>query len=92
LHTNQQSDIDVLDQLCHNEKLGFDNWSNLNEMHGQSLPKGRKEYYDASFMEADLPDFQIIAIAALKGRTVQRVLKNWHIITLKEYDQLQRLL
>jgi len=92
LQTNQKSDVEVLDKLCYNEALGFENWSNLNEMHGKSLQKTRKEYYDASFMQKELADFQIIAIAAKKGQVVQRVLNNWHIITLKEYEQLQRLL
>ena len=92
LHTDKASDIDLLDKLCLEAELGFDNWTNSNEVHINSARKAKAEYYSKNFFKQieDEQTYHVIGIAAKRRREVLEVLETWRIITLANYSQLER--
>lgn len=85
LNTTDFSDINILDQLCFNEDLGFDNWTRATRTFINPQTKRLPEYYNEDLpKEANIPQY-IVAIAALSLSDIQAVLKNWELITLKKY-------
>lgn len=92
LDTPQRDAAETLGQLCYNEDLGFENWSNLTRLHIPENTNRLPEYYSTSFSTKEASEVQLVAIAALNVRAVRRILQTWRVITLHEYGQIQRLL
>lgn len=84
----ENQDIKLLEQLCYEANLGFENWSNLTQV--QNLSKKMPEYYGADFTKPSQSGDLLIAIAAQHQRQVEEVLKSWQIISLKNYNELVR--
>ncbi|HFA51905.1 MAG TPA: hypothetical protein ENJ95_23050 [Bacteroidetes bacterium] len=91
LLTPSDKDVDILANLCEEAGLGFDNWSNAARFFQSHLHPKVMEYYDkAVFGKLEREAF-LVAIAAGKDQEVLEVLKNWEIISLKKYENLERL-
>jgi len=88
LEEASESDIDVLYNLCINEGIGFDNWSNASRT---TNFKKTNEYLAHLIKPDSSPQNQLVAFSAYNQKTVEAVLKNWKIITLGNYNNLQRL-
>lgn len=90
LHEVESKDVKLLEQLCYEANLGFENWSNLTQV--QNLSKKLPEYYGADFIKPTESGSLIIAIAAPQQRQVEEVLANWEIISLKSFTGLTKYL
>jgi hypothetical protein len=88
LHTVESRDIKILEQLCYEANLGFENWSNLTRVH--HLSKKLPEYYGYDFTQTAESGDLLIAIAAQHQRQVQEVLASWEVISLKHFSGLTR--
>jgi len=88
LHTTDKSDLDILYSLCENADIGFDNWSSLSRM---MLVSGLKEYgnHPTPMTSGEAPI--MVAFAAYDEVDIHKVLKDWKVITLKSYSNLQRV-
>jgi len=87
LHTDHSSAIQKLEELCYNQQLGFENWSNLQHQLTIQTENRAAEYYEYPSQESNI-GYQLIAIAALEKQQVEGVLKIWRLITLQEYSWL----
>lgn len=88
LHDVENKDIKILEGLCYEANLGFENWSNLTQV--QNLNKKLPEYYGADFIKSTESGDLVVAIAAQHQRQVEEVLANWEIISLKSFTGLTR--
>jgi tetratricopeptide (TPR) repeat protein len=84
----ERKDIKLLEQLCYEANLGFENWSNLTQV--LNLSKKLPEYYGADFTKTTEAGDLLIAIAAQHQRQVEEVLASWKIISLKNFSGLTR--
>lgn len=87
IHTDNKTSIHKLAELCHNQQLGFENWSNLQNQLATRSENRAAEYYESVQQEENL-GYQLIAMAALEKREVKEILKIWQLITLQEYSWL----
>lgn len=90
IYTGEEKDIETLASLCFNAGLGFENWSNsaLN-----TIPKKRKkkpEFYNLKTSQETPEAAQWVAMAAYNRRDVERLLRQWQLISLKEYGPLEQ--
>jgi len=86
LYDAQQNEADLLDRLCWNEDLGFDNWSHLNELQLNKNLTRLPEYYNED-LDFDLYGEDMrIAVAAENPADIEKVMQAWGAISLKEYE------
>lgn len=90
LQDAEPRDINLLEQLCYEANLGFENWSNLTQV--QNLSKKLPEYYGSDFIKSTESGNLLIALAATHQRQVEEVMASWKIISLKNFNSLVRLL
>ena len=84
-----ESHIDALSDLCKEEGVGFDNWSASTHLFLPPASRDNPEFHLHSFpREAENSDV-LIGLAAKSIRSLQRMLKNWEIITLCHYQDLR---
>lgn len=88
LHEVEQKDLLVLENLCREAHLGFENWSNLTHNYVPSSQLTLREYYGADFIPPELSGSIQVAIAATQTRQVEEILFNWQIISLKQWSAL----
>ncbi|MFN7118079.1 MAG: tetratricopeptide repeat protein, partial [Saprospiraceae bacterium] len=86
LYDVERQDIKVLERLCYEANLGFENWSNLTQV--QNLSKNLPEYYGADFTKVSESGTLLVAIAAPHQRQVEEMLANWKVISLKNFNNL----
>lgn len=88
LFNSDANEVNLLDRLCYNENLGFDNWSHLTELQLNKnltfLPEYYNEDLDFDRNAEDTP----IAIAADSIKKVESLMQTWTAISLKEYTIL----
>ena len=85
LNTLERSDIDLLQQLCLKSSIGFDNWTKA-----YRLAASGTDILDNNYIEDELPQQYVVALAAESDKEVINVLENWRVIALKQYEQLKR--
>jgi hypothetical protein len=85
IHTTDNEVLNLLEQLCFNNQMGFENWSNATKAYS---PKEQKEFYGKEILPEAVGPSSHIAIAALKEFDAQQVLQAWSIISLKQYSDL----
>lgn len=90
LYTVEDKDVETLAALCANVGFGFENWSNsaLN-----AVPKKREkkpEFYNFKERDEAPAAAQWVAVAAHNRREVERLLRQWQLISLKEYGVLKQ--
>lgn len=93
LETNAKSSIDILDSLCQDAEIGFDNWSKATRQFWLRNQELLPEFFGAEiFSKAHAnTDYQLIAFASQSSLAVKEVLHAWKIITLQSYRSLVRL-
>ena len=91
LQTTSQTDVDTLAQLCTESDLGFDNWSNASRFLRSDLHPKVTEYFGQSIFGQLERDVYLVAIASLRKKDVLAALRNWKVITLKNFDNLECL-
>ncbi|MEO1260448.1 MAG: hypothetical protein AAFZ15_16750 [Bacteroidota bacterium] len=91
LQTGSQEAADTLANLCGEAGLGFDNWSNATRFFQSNLHPKLMEYYDQAIFAKMEKDAFIVAIAARRDEDILEVLKNWEIITLQKFSDLEWL-
>ena len=91
LETADSKAIHVLDRLCYDINLGFDNWTKATHSIVKCNTKSLPEYHSEDLPLSVESDTYLIAIAALSEREVKNVLKNWAIITLYTYRDIECL-
>jgi len=91
LHTGSIDDVAVLAALCEDNRLGFDNWSHALRYLQPRLHPKVTEYFDLTNVGKYKRDLYLVAIAATEKQKVEPVLKEWEIITLKKFSQLEEL-
>lgn len=87
LHDIVPKDIDVLQHLCINARLGFEVWGNASRSLSPSVHSGLlPEYYSSPINpQKEL----LVAIAAKQQGQAIEVLESWTIISLKSYHHFQ---
>jgi hypothetical protein len=71
--------------------VGFDNWSNASRFLGPGLHPKVTEYFDFSIFEQVERDSFLVALAARQESDILAVLKNWAVISLKNFQGLECL-
>ncbi|MBK8489849.1 MAG: hypothetical protein IPL49_02815 [Saprospirales bacterium] len=81
--------VDALAKLCNEDGIGFDNWSAATHLFLPPAFRESPEFHLHSFpREAGIRSV-VVGMAAKSQRPLQRVLKNWEIITLCQYQHLR---
>lgn len=93
LHNASAEQIQRLEKLCYDARLGFEIWSNAARSMVVNNPQAFPEYYGRSILpaeEKDIPeDHALIAIAAMHQAEVLHVLDAWQVIALGQYSDLR---
>lgn len=85
------SDIEVLDKLCLDAEIGFDNWSKATRSVVAQQSGQLPEYYNNLLDEEWPDDACVIGMASKCEEELLSVLKNWEVITLKHCSHYQRV-
>jgi len=93
LETDEKSKVDILDKLCFDAEIGFDNWSKATRQFQIRNQGILPEYFGADIFAKvhGNTNYQLIALAAKSAIEVKEVLYAWKIITLQTYRDLVRL-
>ncbi len=86
LQTPAPKDVHALQQLCREEKLGFEVWANAARSLAPQNFKGRPEYH---FYKLESESELLVAIAAPGKQEALSVLEAWKVISLKHYTGFQ---
>lgn len=81
-----EGDVRLLQQLCQEQNLGFEVWSNAAQAATIRPSKGKPEYYAFNVDDASQ---LLVAIAARRQAEALSVLKNWSVISLKSYTDFR---
>jgi tetratricopeptide (TPR) repeat protein len=84
-----RSQVDTLARLCSQERVGFDNWSAATHLYLPPAFREKPEFHLHPFPQEDEQARTLVALAAKKQGAVEKVLRNWEIITLSHYEELQ---
>jgi ribosomal protein S19 len=93
LETGAQNSVDILDKLCQDAEIGFDNWSKVTRQFWLRNQKILPEFFGAEIFSKvhEGTDYQLIALASKSHFEIKEVLHAWKIITLQSYRDLIRL-
>lgn len=93
LETGEKAKVDILDKLCFDAEIGFDNWSQATRQFQIRNAEILPEYFGAEIFAKSYEDinYQLIALAAKSAIEVKEVLYAWKVITLQTYRDLLRL-
>jgi len=93
IETGAKNFIDILDQLCQDADIGFDNWSKATRQFWLRNQELLPEFFGAEiFSKAhEETNYQLIAFAAKSHFEIKEILHAWKIITLQSYRDLVRL-
>lgn len=89
LLTDSIEDVLILEKLCHEANLGFDNWSNAYRMTKNAKENGGESYDISAFPATEKEQF-LVAIGAEKDAEVLEILEAWKVISLKNFGRIQR--
>ncbi len=94
LHDVNAEQIDRLEKLCYDGRLGFEVWSNAARGMVVNNPGAFPEYYGRSILGEEkneaVSNHALIAIAAIHQAEVIHVLDAWQVITSGRYSDLRR--
>ena len=80
-----EMDLAVLEQLCKEAGIGFENWSNATKVFTNVKPK---EYYGPNILPSPKGPKYLMALAAVHEKDVLQVLESWTVISLAHYTDL----
>jgi len=93
IHDVSAAQIQQLERMCYDARLGFEIWSNAARGMVIDNPQAFPEYYGRSILPpentAKNQDQALIAIAATHQAEVLHVLDAWQIVSLGEYSDLR---
>ncbi len=92
LHNITSTQIDQLERLCYDARLGFEVWSNASRGMVVDHPNSFAEYHGRSIMpnqKKEQNDHALVAIAAIHQAEVIHVLDAWNVISFGEYSDLK---
>ncbi len=89
VHTTDKKSLRVLERLCRQMGLGYENWTSATRSMPFHVEKALPEFYYAHQILASFaPGVSLIAIAAHRASEAEEALHNWRLITLQEYEGL----
>ena len=93
LETDAKNSVDILDKLCQDAEIGFDNWSKATRQFWLRNEELLPEFFGAEIFSkaSGSRNYQLIAFASKSYFEVKEVLYAWKIITLQSYRDLVRL-
>ena len=83
LYTESADPLAVLERLCREAQLGFDNWSAATR---QVSGKGLTEYYGNELLQATEHILPLVGIAVRRPDQLHEVLEAWRMITFCEWE------
>lgn len=93
IHDASAKQIQQLERLCYDARLGFEIWSNAARAMVIENPQAFPEYYGRSILPPEQNDAShdhaLIAIAAQNQVEVLHVLDAWEVIALGQYSDLR---
>lgn len=90
--TTDKKVLRVLEKLCRQAGVGFENWTNAARAVPFQSEKALPEFYGADILPQGDKDSSIVALAALQQSDAEQVLHDWSIITLIGFSALERKL
>jgi len=87
-HTEEQDDVDKLEELCHNANIEFEDWSTVILLCKQCSEGTPHETHDYD-LKTDNGNERHIGLASTNKDTVIQILSDWRIITLCEHTELE---
>lgn len=89
LLSEEPQDLDVLERLCRDAGIGFDNWSGANRLLLPRHTRGVQEIFDRQ-LHPERPRHRgfWVALAAREESAVRQVLEAWQVVSLKKYCRL----
>ncbi len=93
LETGAKNYVDILDKLCQDAEIGFDNWSKATRQFWLRNEEVLPEFFGAEIFakNQENSNYQIVALASKSSLEVKEILYAWKIITLQSYRDLVRL-
>lgn len=90
LHTGERKAVRLLDDICREAGLGFENWSNASRVKTGVLQNSLPEYNVPDRLAGNETTGKVlVAIAAPGEGDVLRVLSSWEVISLQTYSDLE---
>ena len=83
-----QEDIQLLERLCQNAKIGFEVWSNATRVFSPFEKSQLPEYYGSDLINSGTDSDVMVAMAAKRKQDLIEVLTSWQVISLKSYNDL----
>ena len=81
-NTSSHEALSVLEQLCHQSDMGFENWSRLSRMMPFQSEQALQEFYGHDILPPVEEGSTLIAIAARSLDELSATLQSWSVITL----------
>ncbi len=93
LETGSKKHVDILDGLCADADVGFDNWSKATRQFWRRNKEVLPEFYGADIFAAAHEEaaYNLIALSAKSTFEIEEILYAWKVITLETYRDLVRL-
>lgn len=91
VHTADKKPLRVLERLCRQAGLGFENWTSTTRAMPFHTEKALPEFYHTTALRPYAPGESLIAIAAHRLAEAETILRNWQLITLHDYESLAEL-
>jgi len=90
LLSDDPADLDLLERLCRDASVGFDNWSGANRLLLPRHAHGVQEIFDRQVFEEEKAEHKgfWVALAAREESAVRGVLEAWQVVSLKKYCRL----
>ncbi len=90
--TTDKKSLRVLEKLCRQCGLGFENWTNAARVMPFQSENALPEFYSAEMLPPASSGESLIAIAAPHQAEAEAALRDWGIITLGGFSSLERRL
>jgi hypothetical protein len=80
--TTDRKALRILEQLCHQSDMGFENWDNITRVKPFQSEQALQEFYGHDILPPADADTSLIAIAAREPEQLSATLQRWSVITL----------
>ena len=90
LHTGNRQNVAILDRMCLDQQIGFDNWTGTVRQLSIDSYERLPEYFGSDFLQRANPESFVIGLAAAEQSEIERTLENWRIVTGATYELAER--
>jgi len=87
--TADRKTLRVLEKLCRHAGIGFENWTNAARVMSFQSENALPEFYGADVLPPSSSGESLIALAAIKMADAEAVLRDWSVITLAGFSDLE---